>query len=105
MMAPQGGSIAIEIKCGCKEYLMQQASHMEFQAKGHQHYDASFTLTTRDIVHLPPEKQQQLRDTLRNAKSPIIGMLPEKAQMDETCMKLIEERMEDLYGKDSNQTG
>lgn len=105
MMAPAGGSIALEVKCGCKEYLMQQLPHMVFQAGGHQHCDASFTLTTRDIMQLSPEKQQQLRDALREAGSPIVGMLPEKAEMDATCMQLVEEREKALYGKDSNQAG
>lgn len=102
MMAPAGGSIGLEIKCGCKEYLKQQQNHMVFQAGGHKQCDASFTLTSRDILKLSPEEQKELRDALRDAGSPIVGMLPEKAEMDATCMKLVEERMEDLYGKSSD---
>lgn len=105
MYAPKGGSLALEIKCGCKEYLAQQMEHMVFQAGGHQQCDASFTLTTRDILNLSEEKQQEMRDALQHAGSPIIGMLPNKAEMDDTCMKLVSETEREIYGNNATTLG
>lgn len=89
MGAPAGGSMAFEVKCGKAEYLYSQKNHMVFQAKGHKQADAQCTLCSRDIHDLPPEKEKELRDTLRDAGSPMIGMLPSKNEIDHSCLDFI----------------
>lgn len=89
MAASAGGTVAIEVKSGKKEYLMQQKEHLQFQAQGHQDYDASCTICTRDIHDLPPESEQQLRKVLRDAGSPILGMLPRKETLDTACVNFV----------------
>ena len=91
MAAPVGGSIAIEVKCGHSAYLKQQTDHMIFQAGGHKAADASVTVCTRDIKDLSPEEQKELRRKLREAGSPLIGMLPKKDDLDEACNEVLEE--------------
>ena len=71
MGAPVGGSMAFEVKCGKAEYLYSQKIHMVFQAEGHKQAVAHCTLCSRDIHDLPPEKEKELRDTLREAGSPL----------------------------------
>lgn len=89
MAAPAGGAIAIEVKSGKKEYLVQQTSHLQFQAQGHQDYDASCTVCTRDIKELSPEAEKKLRDKLHEAGSPILGMLPKKEELDSSCVDYV----------------
>ncbi len=91
MSASVGGSIAIEVKCGHAAYLKQQTDHMIFQAGGHKAADASVTVCTRDIKDLPPEAQKEIRRKLREAGSPLIGMLPKKDDLDEACKEVLEE--------------
>lgn len=91
MSAPASGSIAIEVKCGHAQYLKQQTEHMVFQAGGHRAADASVTVCTRDIKDLPAEEQKELRGKLREAGSPLIGMLPRKDDLDEACKDVLEE--------------
>lgn len=89
MGAPTGGSMAFEVKCGKSNYLYAQKEHMTFQAEGHKQADAHCTLCSRDIHELPPDKEQELRDTLRNAGSPMVGMLPAKNDVDQACLEFI----------------
>lgn len=89
MGAPVGGSMAFEVKCGKAEYLYSQKDHMVFQAEGHKQADAQCTLCSRDIHDLPPEKENELRDTLRDAGSPMVGMLPSKNEIDQSCLDFI----------------
>mgnify|MGYP000052190214 CR=1 FL=1 len=89
MGAPVGGSMAFEVKCGRAEYLYSQKDHMVFQAEGHKQADAQCTLCSRDIHDLPPEKEKELRDTLRDAGSPMVGMLPSKNEIDQSCLDFI----------------
>jgi hypothetical protein len=89
MGAPVGGSMAFEVKCGKAEYLYSQKDHMVFQAEGHKQADAQCTLCSRDIHDLPPEKEKELRDTLRDAGSPMVGMLPSKNEIDQSCLDFI----------------
>lgn len=89
MGATVGGSMAFEVKCGKAEYLYSQKDHMVFQAEGHKQADAQCTLCSRDIHDLPPEKEKELRDTLRDAGSPMIGMLPSKNEIDQSCLDFI----------------
>ena len=87
--SPVGGSIAIEVKTGGKDYLYRQLPHMVFQAGGHQKASASMTVCSRDIKDLSPEKEQELRDALKDAGSPILGMLPSKDELDGAVLRLV----------------
>lgn len=89
MGAPVGGSMAFEVKCGKAEYLYSQKDHMTFQAEGHKEANAQCTLCSRDIHDLPEEKQKRLRDALREAGSPMVGMLPRKNEIDQSCLDFI----------------
>jgi hypothetical protein len=91
MSAPQGGSIAIEVKTGSPNYLYSERDHLEHQAKGHQSYSASFTVCTRDINDLEQEKQDELRGALRKAGSPLVGMLPYSSDLDDLCLNVVRE--------------
>jgi chemotaxis protein histidine kinase CheA len=95
MSAPVGGSMAFEVKCGKADYLYSQKDHMVFQAEGHKQADAQCTLCSRDIHDLPPDKQRELRDTLREAGSPLVGMLPSKNEIDQTCLGFIRQGEEE----------
>lgn len=94
MAAPVGGSMAFEVKCGKADYLYAQMDHMVFQAEGHKQADAQCTLCSRDIHELPPEKEKALRDTLRAAGSPMVGMLPKKNEIDQSCLEFIRDHGE-----------
>lgn len=89
MSGKKGGCLAIEVKSGRPEYIYSQVEHMETQAKGHKACDASCTICTRDITDLPPAKQQEVRDRLRAAGSPIFGMLPRKSELDDRCIRFV----------------
>lgn len=90
MGAPVGGSLAFEVKCGKADYLYAQKDHMLFQAEGHKQADAHCTLCSRDIHDLPPEKEKELRDALRAAGSPLVGMMPAKNDIDHSCLAFIQ---------------
>ena len=81
--------MAFEVKCGKAQYLYSQMEHMVFQSEGHKQADAQCTLCSRDIQDLSPEKQKELRDTLREAGSPMVGMLPRKNEIDKSCLDFI----------------
>jgi hypothetical protein len=85
MAAPKGGKLAVEVKSGHAPYLRSQQDHMAFQAQGHGDADASFTLCTRDINDLSPEAEAELREKMKKAGSPLIGMLPRKDELDKAC--------------------
>lgn len=89
MGAPVGGSMAFEVKCGKANYLSSQKEHMVFQAEGHKQADAHCILCSRDIHDLPPEKEKELRDALREAGSPLVGMLPCKNEIDQSCLAFV----------------
>lgn len=89
MSAPVGGSIAIEVKCGKASYLYSQKDHMVFQSGGHQEADASITICSRDIKDLTLEQEEELREALRKAGSPLIGMLPRKDEIDKACWETV----------------
>lgn len=89
MWAPVGGSLAVEVKCGKANYLYKEKVHMVKQALGHKQADARITLVSRDIHDLPPEKEKELRDALREAGSPIVAMLPYKNEIDQSCLDFI----------------
>ena len=95
MSGKKGGSLAIEVKAGRAAYIYNQTEHMELQAKGHQSCDVSCTVCTRDIKDLPPEQEEELRRRLREAGSPILGMLPKKAELDERCIRFVKGKAAD----------
>lgn len=96
MGAREGGSLAVEVKSGHSSYLYQQLSHMQDQAFGHQGCDASCVICTRDIHDLSPEKESELREKLREAGSPMIGMLPRKDDLDNRCINFVKGKLKDV---------
>lgn len=100
MLAPIGGSLALEVKCGRKEYLRQQLEHMSTQAAGHQSFSSSFTLCSRDIHDLGDKVVKHMRARLRNEGSPLIAQLPYKWEMDDICHKIVQEKVIELYGEE-----
>lgn len=95
MGAPPGGSLAFEVKCGQANYLYAQKEHMTFQAEGHKQADAHCTLCSRDIHDLSAEKEQELRAAMREAGSPLVGMLPTKNEIDHVCLDFIRQGPEE----------
>ena len=95
MAAPAGGSMAFEVKCGKSKYLFSEKDHMVFQAEGHKQADAQCTFCSRDIHDLSLEKEKELRDALREAGSPLVGMLPRKRELDQSCLEFIREGEEE----------
>ncbi|MCM1233241.1 MAG: hypothetical protein NC489_24245 [Ruminococcus flavefaciens] len=96
MGAREGGSLAVEVKSGHSSYLFQQLSHMQDQAFGHQGCDASCVICTRDIRGLSAEKESELREKLREAGSPMIGMLPRKDDLDNRCINFVKGKLKDV---------
>lgn len=89
MGGKKGGSLAIEVKSGRAEYIYSQVAHMEIQAKGHKSCDISCTVCTRDINDLCPEQKEEVKDRLKAAGSPILGMLPRKSELDARCIRFV----------------
>ena len=87
--AQAGGSLAIEVKSGGKQYILQQLEHMLRQAQGHQDHAISCVVCTRDIKDLSPEYEEKIRTALREAGSPIYGMLPRKESLDIRCIRFV----------------
>jgi hypothetical protein len=105
MSAPQGGRLAVEVKSGHASYLKSQQGHMAFQAQGHEDADASFVLCTRDIKDLSSEAQEELREELKKAGSPLIGMLPKKDELDAACWKAVVDGGDNTDGKENAREG
>lgn len=59
------------------------------QMQGHVQCDASWTICTRDVSDLEIGKQQELRTAIREAGSPIIGVLPHKDELDAACINFV----------------
>lgn len=95
MGALVNGSMAFEVKCGKADYLYSQKDHMVYQTEGHKQADAHCTLCSRDIHDLPSEKEKELRETLREAGSPLVGMLPRKNEIDQSCIAFIRQGEEE----------
>jgi hypothetical protein len=89
MGAREGNDLAIEVKSGNKKYIFSQKEHMIFQSKGHKNSKISCTITTRDIKDLSEKKELDIRNALKDAGSPIIGMLPKKSEIDEICINFV----------------
>ena len=97
MGAPVGGSMAFEVKCGKADYLYSQKDHMIFQSAGHKQADAHCTLCSRDIHDLAAEQGKELREAMRGAGSPLVGLLPLKNEIDQSCLKFIQQGKESRY--------
>ena len=89
MGVQKGGSIAVEVKAGQEAYLRSQREHIERQAEGHEGYSASWTICTRDIKAMEERRQAEYRNALRGAGSPVLGMLPTKAELDAACIDFV----------------
>ena len=89
MGVQKGGSIAVEVKAGQEAYLRSQREHIERQAEGHEGYSASWTICTRDIKEMEERRQAEYRNALRGAGSPVLGMLPTKAELDAACIDFV----------------
>jgi hypothetical protein len=87
--AREGQDLAVEVKCGAPEYLTSQLEHLLFQAKGHVLGAASCVICTRDIKNIADSDQKLLRGKLREAGSPMLGMLPYKAELDRVCYEFV----------------
>lgn len=96
MGAREGGNLAVEVKSGHSAYLYQQLNHMQDQVFGHQGCDVSCVICTRDIHDLPPEKENELREKLRIAGSPMIGMLPKKDDLDCRCINFVKGKLKNV---------
>ena len=89
MSAPEHGSIAIEVKAGQYAYILSQKEHLQFQAKGHENSDTACVICTRDVRNIPSEPQEDLRTTMNEAGSRILGMLPTKDELDSVCIEYV----------------
>lgn len=96
MGAREGGSLGVEVKSGHSSYLYQQLSHLQDQAYGHKGCDASCVICTRDIHDLSTDKENELREKLREAGSPMIGMLPRKDDLDNRCIYFVKGKLIDV---------
>ena len=85
MAARVGETIAGEIKCGKASYIFREKDHMVKQSYGHRDAAASITICSRDIKDLAPNEEEELRTALREAGSPLVGMLPRKEEVDRAC--------------------
>lgn len=93
MGAREGGDLGIEVKAGHKEYIYSQLSHLEKQAQGHKMCDVSCTVCTRDIKNLLPDREANLREKVREAGSPMLGMLPYKDDLDRDCIDFVKSKV------------
>jgi len=89
MAAQVGETIAGEIKCGKASYIFREKDHMVKQSYGHRDAAASITICSRDIKDLAPHEEEELRAALREAGSPLVGMLPRKEELDQACWQAI----------------
>lgn len=92
MGAREGGSLGIEVKTGHKEYLYSQLAHLEKQAQGHKYCDVSCTVCSRDIKDLSTEREAYLREKVKEAGSPMMGMLPYKDDLDRECIEFVKSK-------------
>ena len=83
------GMGAIEVKTGKSSYLYVQKEHMQFQSLGHLDSKLSCTICSKDIKDLSAEKEEELRNTMKNSGSPLFGMLPYKEELDKVCIDFV----------------
>jgi hypothetical protein len=91
---PEGGSLSVEVKTGQPMYLEREVRHIcERQVDGHHASgDRSLVLVSRDFYSMTDERTA--RDTVANAGSHVMAVLPEKRVMDEVLWRLLCDRME-----------
>jgi hypothetical protein len=90
----EGGSLSVEAKAGQAPYLGQEVRHIvERQVHGHLAAgDQSLVLVSRDVYSMAGERE--VRDTVADAGSRVMAVLPEKRMMDESLLRILRERME-----------
>jgi hypothetical protein len=90
----EGGSLSIEVKTGQPTYLEREVRHIsERQVQGHLAAgDRSLVLVSRDVYAMSGERAA--RDTVAEAGSHVMALLPEKRVMDESLVRLLRDRME-----------
>ena len=93
--AREGSNLAIEVKTGKSSYLYAQKEHMQFQSLGHLDSKLSCTICSKDIKELSIEKEEELRNAMKNSGSPLFGMLPYKEELDKVCIDFV-------FGEDKN---
>ena len=86
-----GESVAGEVKCGRAAYIYREKDHMVTQAFGHKEAAASLTICSRDVKDLLPHEEEDLRAALKEAGSPLVGMLPRKEEVDRACWQAVTE--------------
>jgi hypothetical protein len=64
---------------------------MQLQAEGHREANAGMTVISKDLAGLPEAREQELRQALREAGSPIYQFLAEKAAYDRAAWRLVEQ--------------
>jgi hypothetical protein len=88
---PEGGTLRVEFKSGGASYLTAEQAHMQLQAEGHREANAGMTVISKDLAGLPEAREQELRQALREAGSPIYQFLAEKAAYDRAAWRLVEQ--------------
>lgn len=90
----EGGSLSVEVKTGQPVYLQREVSHIAGrQVQGHLAAgDKSLVLVSRDVYAMIGERAA--RDTVAEADSRVMALLPEKRIMDEVLWRLVRDRGE-----------
>lgn len=91
---PKGGSCSIEAKVGQPPYLQREVSHIAGrQVQGHLAAgDKSLVLVSQDVHAMTGERAA--RDTVAEAGSRVMALLPEKRTIDEALLRLVRDRVE-----------
>jgi hypothetical protein len=90
---PLGGNLSVEVKTGQPSYLDQQVGHLvDRQVPGHlASGDRSLVMISRDVYAMPGEREA--RDSVRDAGSYVMALLPEKRAMDQALVRMLSERL------------
>jgi hypothetical protein len=90
----EGGSLSVEVKTGQPTYLEREVRHIcERQVHGHlASGDRSVVLVSRDFYSIAGERAA--RDTVADAGSYVMAVLPEKRAMDDVLWRLLRDRIE-----------
>jgi hypothetical protein len=91
---PEGGNLSVEVKTGQPSYLEREVRHIsERQVPGHLAIgDQSLVLVSRDVYAMAGERAA--RDTVSEAGSHVMALLPEKRLMDESLVRLVQDRIQ-----------
>jgi hypothetical protein len=90
----EGGTLSVEVKTGQPGYLEREVSHIAGrQVQGHLAAgDTSLVLVSRDVYAMTGERAA--RDTVAEAGSRVMALLPEKRAMDEALLRLLRDRVD-----------